>query len=173
MASPDSEFLSRSSEVAFDLGLDGFQVSAIAVQPRQVTFTATDGPVSPPSYREGEPSVPGRAGRREHDWQPAVDAPAWMVMAWLLEDMATWITPLAEDHIFVLGFEAPSQDWCDVLLLDGDVRYRVRIRLAHRRELLDFPGMYLRDMFSEGRQHAYISSEAGSKEQVVDLRDVW
>lgn len=173
MASPDSEFLSRSSEVSFDLGLDGFRVSAIEMRSRQVTFTATDGPVAPPSYLEGEPPVPGRVGRREHDWQPAVDAPAWMVMAWLLEDMSTWITPLAEDHTLVLGFEAPSQDWCDVLLLNGDDRYRVRIRLAHRHELLDFPGMYLRDMFSEGRQRAYISPESGPNEQVVDLRDVW
>ncbi|WP_409236543.1 hypothetical protein [Streptomyces sp. PA5.6] len=117
--------------------------------------------------------MPGRAGRREHDWQPAVDAPAWMTMAWLLEDMATWLTPLAEDHISVLGFESPSQDWCDVRLLAGQDRYRVRIRLAHRRALLDFPAMYLRDLFTEGRQRAYLSGEGGDEERVVDLRDVW
>ncbi|MER5257917.1 hypothetical protein [Streptomyces sp. NPDC002855] len=172
MASPDSEFLTRASEAAFDLAQEGFRVSAIAVQPRQVSFTATDGPVAPPAYAEGEPPVPGRAGRREHDWQPAAHAPSWMNMAWLLEDMATWITPLAEDHILTIGFQSTSQDWCDVLLLDGEAPYRVRIGLAHRHELLDFPGMYLRDMFAEGRQHNYLSPEVQQHEQVVDLRNI-
>ncbi|MFF1717152.1 hypothetical protein [Streptomyces sp. NPDC058268] len=172
MASPDSEFFTRASEAAFDLGLDGFRVSAIAVQPRQVTFTATDGPVDPPVYAEGEPPVPGRAGRREHDWQPAANAPSWMNMAWLLEDMATWITPLAQDHVLMLGIQSASHDWCDVLLRDSEDRYRVRIGLARRRELLDFPGMYLRDMFAEGRQHQYLSPEVQQDEQVVDLRNI-
>lgn len=172
VATPDSEFLTHASEVAFDLGLGRFRISALTIQSRQITLTETDGPAQPPLYADGEPPQPGRAGRREHDWQPATAAPSWMNLSWLLEDLATWVQPMADDHITVVGLEAPEPDWCDVLLLDGDSTYRVRIALAGRREVLDFPGMYLRDLFTEGRYRAHLTPGLAGELPVVDLRTV-
>ncbi|MFD5098257.1 hypothetical protein [Streptomyces albidochromogenes] len=100
MAGPDSEFLTRASEAAFELGADGFRMSAMTITSRHIAFTYTGITPDPSLYTEGEPPpVPGREGRREYDWQPASDAPAWMNMAWLLEDLATWIQFLAEEHV--------------------------------------------------------------------------
>lgn len=172
MATPDSEFLTHASEVAFELGLDRFRISTLTVRSRQITFTETDGPAQPPLYADGEPPQPGRAGRREYDWQPAVAAPSWMNTAWLLEDLATWVQPLADDHITVDGLEAPEPDWCDVLLGYGDSAYRVRIAVAGRNQVLDFPGMYLRDLFTEGRHRAQLTPGPAGEVPVVDLRTV-
>ncbi|WNZ09442.1 hypothetical protein [Streptomyces sp. 11x1] len=172
MAAPDSEFLTHASEVAFELGLDRFRISALTIRSRQITFTETDGPSQAPLYADGEPPQPGRAGRREYDWQPGLAAPSWMNVAWLLEDLATWVQQMADDHITVVGLEAPEPDWCDVLILDGDTTYRVRIAVASRREVLDFPGMYLRDLFAEGRYRAYLTPGLAGELPVVDLRTV-
>ncbi|MFF1419838.1 hypothetical protein [Streptomyces sp. NPDC058280] len=174
MASPDSEFLTRASEAAFELGADGYRVSVITVLSRQIAFidTGTDTTPGPPLYAQGEPLVPGREGRRVYDWQPATEAPSWMLMAWLLEDLATWIDPLAGEHVTLTGVEAPVPHWCDVLVRADDTAYRVRIALADRDELLDFPGMYLRDLFAEGRQHQYLTPGPDQGIPVVDLRGV-
>ncbi|MFI1438659.1 hypothetical protein [Streptomyces fructofermentans] len=172
MATPDSEFLTHASEVAFELGPDRFRISALTIGSRQITFTETDGPPQPPLYADGEPPQPGRAGRREHDWQPAIDAPPWMTLAWLLEDLATWIRQMADDHITVIGLEAPEPDWCDLLIRDGDSIHRVRIAVAGRRDVLDFPGMYLRDLFAEGRYRDHLSPGLSGALPVVDLRTV-
>ncbi|MEV6319246.1 hypothetical protein [Streptomyces sp. NPDC051776] len=172
MASPDSTFLTRASESVFDLGLDGFRLGALTLQGRRLAVIDTGAAGDPPCYADGPPPVPGREGRREHDWQPAADAPAWMQMAWLLEDLATWVHPLAEEHITLTGIEAPESQWCDVLLRDGDTAYRVRILLTGRDEPLDFPGMYLRDMFTEGRHRDHLMAEEPGDLPVVDLRSV-
>ncbi|GGX10414.1 hypothetical protein GCM10010297_35000 [Streptomyces malachitofuscus] len=168
----DSEFLTHASEVAFDLGCDRFRVTGLTVQSRQITFCEIDGASEPPVYAEGEPPETGREGRRTYDWQPAAGAPSWMNMAWLLEDLAAWVGQMAEDRITVIGLEAPEADWCDVLVLDGDSRYRVRIALANRRDPLDFPGIYLRDMFAEGRYRTYLAPGLVQGLPLVDLRDV-
>jgi hypothetical protein len=162
----DSKFLTHASEVAFDLGRDSFRVAALTLRSRTIEFMQTSGPPEPPVYFEGEPPGTDREARRKYDWQPAADAPPWMNMAWLLEDLASWIGPMADDRISIVGIEAPEPYWCDVLVLDGDSRYRVRISLANRRDILDFPGMYLRDMFAEGRYRKYL---AGNR-SLVDLR---
>ncbi|MEU4686838.1 hypothetical protein [Streptomyces xinghaiensis] len=172
MVTRDSEFLTHASEAAFELGLDRFRLSSLTIPSRQMVFMESDGPPEPPVYAEGEPPVPGREGRRVHDWQPAADAPSWMNMAWLLDDLASWIAPMAEEHITVTGLEAPTPEWCDVLVADGDTRLRVRIALAHRREPLDFPGMYLRDMFTEGRYRTYLAPGLAEDRPVVDLRAI-
>jgi hypothetical protein len=172
VATPDSEFLTHASEVAFELGLDRFRISALTIRSRQITFTETDGPSQPPLYAEGEPPQPGREGRRKYDWQPAIAAPSWMHLAWLLEDLATWVQQMADDYITVVGIEAPEPDWCDVLILDGDSAYRARIALTGRREVLDFPGMYLRDLFAEGRHRAYLTPHLSGELPVVDLRTI-
>ncbi|MEU0332817.1 hypothetical protein [Streptomyces sp. NPDC006193] len=168
MTDPDSEFLTHASEVAFDLGRDRFRVTALTLRSRTIAFTEISGPSQPPVYFEGEPPGTGREARRTYDWQPAADAPSWMNMAWLLEDLAAWVGQMAEDRITLVGIEAPEPDWCDVLVLDGDSRYRVRIALADRDEVLDFPGMYLREMFAEGRYRSYLTEDRS----VVDLRGV-
>ncbi|MCZ4514001.1 hypothetical protein O3Q52_38880 [Streptomyces sp. ActVer] len=168
----DSEFLTHASEVAFELGLDRFRVTGLTLHSRQITFTEIDGASEPPVYSEGEPPETGREGRRKYDWQPAAGAPSWMNMAWLLEDLAAWVGQMAEDRIALIGLEAPESDWCDVLVLDGDSRYRVRIALANRRDLLDFPGMYLREMFTEGRYRTYLAPDLAQDQPVVDLRNV-
>ncbi|OEJ23189.1 hypothetical protein BGM19_36380 [Streptomyces agglomeratus] len=174
MASPDSEFLTRVSEAAFELGTDGFRVTAMTIKSRQIGFTDTGTTPDPPLYMQGEPPpVPGRQGRREYDWQPATHAPAWMNMAWLLEDLATWIQPLADEHVTLLGIEAPLPHWCDILLRDGDTAYRVRVALADRSEPLDFPGMYLRDMLTEGRHRDHLTpTDSEDETPLVDLRTV-
>ncbi|MFD9460908.1 hypothetical protein [Streptomyces sp. NPDC060027] len=168
MAEPDGEFLTHASEVAFDLGSDRLRVTALTLRSRSIECTEIGGPSEPPVYAEGEPPGTGREARRTYDWQPAADAPSWMNMAWLLEDLAAWVDPMAEDGITLLGLEAPEPDWCDVLVLDGDSRLRVRIALAGRRDVLDFPGMFLRDLFAEGRSRAHLTEDRS----VVDLRDV-
>lgn len=71
-----------------------------------------------------------------------------------------------------VGFESPLPDWCDVLVRDGDTAYRVRIALAGREEPLDFPSMYLRDMFAEGRHREHVAPEPTQGMRVVDLRGV-
>ncbi|MDX3696967.1 hypothetical protein PV726_43375 [Streptomyces europaeiscabiei] len=172
MAISDSEFLAHASEVAFELGIDHFRVSALTIRSREITFTETDGPAQPPIYAEREPPQPGREGRRKYDWQPAIAAPSWMNLAWLLEDLATWVQQMADDHITLVGLEAPEPAWCDLLVLDGDSAYRARIALACRREVLDFPGMYLRDLFAEGHYRAYLTPGLAEKLPVVDLRTV-
>ncbi|MFJ4439749.1 hypothetical protein [Streptomyces sp. NPDC088923] len=164
----DSAFLTHASEVAFDLGEDRFRLTALRIRPRSVAFTETEGPAQPPVYREGAPPGTGREARRTYDWQPAAGAPAWMNMAWLLDDLAAWVGQMAEDHVTVTGVEAPTPGWCDVLIRDGDTPYRARITLAERIEILDFPAMYLRDLFTEGRHRDHLS-EDGS---LVDLRGV-
>ncbi|MBH1937263.1 hypothetical protein I5Q34_23840 [Streptomyces sp. AV19] len=173
MAGPDSRFLTRASEAAFDLGADGYRVSELRISSRQLAFTDTGVAGEPPLYAGGEPPpVPGREGRREYDWQPATEAPSWMQMAWLLEDMATWIEPLADEQVTLIGVESPLPDWCDVLVRHGDTAYRVRIALADRTEPLDFPGMYLRDMFAEGRHRKYVAPGTEQGMPVADLRGV-
>ncbi|MGW3667430.1 hypothetical protein [Streptomyces sp. NPDC005141] len=168
MADQDSEFLTHAAEVTFDLGLDSFRVTKLTLGSRAIEFTEVSGESEPPVYLEGEPPGEGREARRMYDWQPAASAPAWMNMAWLLDDLASWVDQMADDHITLIGIEAPESHWCDVLLLDGDSRYRVRMTLADRREILDFPGMYLREMFIEGRYRAYLVEG----QPVVDLRAV-
>ncbi|MBW8735954.1 MAG: hypothetical protein JF621_02060 [Streptomyces turgidiscabies] len=172
MAALDSEFLTHAAEAAFDLGRSRFRVSALAIATRRIEFTETDGPSAPPVYEEGEPPDSGPEGRRTYDWQPAADAPAWMNMAWLLDDLAAWVDAMAEDHITVTGIDAPEADYCDVLVLDGDSRYRVRIALAGRKSVLDFPGMYLRELFAEGRHRPYLTTHPTWDRPVVDLRAV-
>lgn len=170
MADHDSVFLIRASEAAFDLGSDGYLLTSATIATRQLAFTDTGTSPEPPRYADGAPPVPGREGRREHDWQPAADAPGWMQLAWLLEDLATWAEPLAEEDITLAGLESPVPDRCDVLLRDGDTAYRVRIGLTGRNVLLDFPGMYLRDLFTEGRHHARLTHDPAHPTPVVDLR---
>ncbi|MBT2510764.1 hypothetical protein J7I98_34075 [Streptomyces sp. ISL-98] len=173
MASPDSEFLTRASEAAFELGADGYRLSTVTIKSRHIAFTDTGIAPDPPLYAEGEPPpVPGREGRREYDWQPATDAPAWMNMAWLLEDLAAWIVALANEHVTLVGAESPHPHWCDVLVRDGDTAYRVRIALAGRRDPLDFPGMYLRDLFAEGRHRDHLAPAPEEGTPLVDLRTV-
>ncbi|MEU8794568.1 hypothetical protein [Streptomyces sp. NPDC048643] len=164
----DSKFLTHASEAAFDLGRDSFRVTTLKLRPRTIEFTQTSGPPAPPLYFEGEPPATDREARRIYDWQPAADAPAWMNMAWLLDDLASWVGPMADDRISIVGIEASEPDWCDVLVLDGDSSYRVRISLANRREILDFPGMYLRDMFAEGRYRTYLTQDPS----LIDLRNI-
>ncbi|NBE55921.1 hypothetical protein [Streptomyces boluensis] len=171
MAGPDSLFLGRCAEAAFTLGLDGFLVSTLSVPARSITFRASEQPAPPPVYEQGEPPVPGPAGRRTDDWQPAADAPLWMNTAWLLDDLAASITPLAEDQVQALGLEAPpGADWCDLSVRDGDSLLRVRIQLAGRREPLEFPGMFLRELFTEGRYRDHLAAEPDRGVPVVDLR---
>ncbi|MFF3614858.1 hypothetical protein [Streptomyces sp. NPDC002580] len=165
---PDSEFLTRVSEVAFDLGQDRFRLTSLGLRSRTMEFSEVVGPSEPPVYFEGEPPGTGREARRVYDWQPAADAPSWMNMAWLLDDLAAWVDQMAGDGITLVGLEAPEPHWCDVLVLDGDTRCRVRMALADRRDVLDFPGMYLREMFAEGRYDAYLTEDRS----VVDLRGV-
>ncbi|MGW3917385.1 hypothetical protein ACWEBX_38820 [Streptomyces sp. NPDC005070] len=168
MADQDSEFLTHAAEVAFDLGLDRFRVTKLTLRSRAIEFTEVGGPSEPPVYFGGEPPGTGREARRTYDWQPGADAPAWMNMAWLLDDLAAWVDQMAVDRITLIGIEAPEPHSCDVLVLDGDSRYHVRLALADRRDVLDFPGMYLREMFAEGRYRAYLLED----QPVVDLRGV-
>ncbi|MFJ5773585.1 hypothetical protein [Streptomyces sp. NPDC093094] len=172
MTAGDSEFLSHASEVAFDLGRDRLRLRALDIPSRRIEFAETAQPLPPPAYEHGEPPDTGREGRRTHDWQPAADAPAWMNLAWLLDDLAAWAGQMAEDRVVVQGLDAPHPDRCDLLLLDGDTRYRVRIALAGREELLDHPGMFLRDLFAEGRARAHLVRDAGEDRALVDLRAV-
>ncbi|MFE1440028.1 hypothetical protein [Streptomyces sp. NPDC058739] len=172
MAAGDSEFLSHASEVAFDLGRDRFRLRALDIAARRIEFAQTEEPLPPPVYEQGEPPATDRRGRRRYDWQPAADAPAWMNLAWLLDDLAAWIGVMAEDHITVQGLDAPEPGHCDVLLLDGDTRLRARVALTARTEPLDHPGMFLRDLFAEGRSRGYLVRDAGEDGWVVDLRGV-
>ena len=172
MAAVDSEFLTHAAEAAFDLGRIRFRVSALTIATRCIEFAETDDPSAPPVYEEGEPPDTTREGRRKYDWQPAADAPAWMNMAWLLDDLAAWIAVMAEDHITVTGLDTPEPDCCDVLVLDGDSRHRVRIALAGRTSVLVFPGMYLRELFAEGRYRTYLTADTPQEWPVVDLRAV-
>ncbi|NEA44558.1 hypothetical protein [Streptomyces sp. SID11385] len=164
----DSAFLTHASEAAFDLGEDRFRLTTLRIHPRSVAFTETEGPAQPPVYREGPPPGTGREARRTYDWQPAAAAPAWMNMAWLLDDLAAWVGQMAEDHVVLAGVESPEPDWCDVLVRDGDTPYRARLALAARDEVLDYPGMYLRELFAEGRHRDHLA-ENGT---LVDLRGV-
>lgn len=59
-----------------------------------------------------------------------------------------------------------------MLVRDGDTAYRVRIALAGREEPLDFPSMYLRDMFAEGRHREHVAPEPTQGMPVVDLLGV-
>jgi hypothetical protein len=95
-----------------------------------------------------------------------------MNLAWLLDDLAVWVGQMAEDHITLQGVDAPLPDRCDVLLLDGDTRCRARIALSGREEPLDHPGMFLRDLFAEGRSRRYLTEDAGEDRRVVDVRGV-
>jgi hypothetical protein len=158
--------------VAFDLGRDRFRLRALDIPSRRIEFTETERPLPPPVYDQGEPPDTSREGRRTYDWQPAADAPAWMNLAWLLDDLAVWVGQMAEDHITLQGVDAPLPDRCDVLLLDGDTRCRARIALSGREEPLDHPGMFLRDLFAEGRSRRYLTEDAGEDRRVVDLRGV-
>ncbi|MFG2196141.1 hypothetical protein [Streptomyces sp. NPDC048639] len=171
MASPDSIFLTRTSESVFDLGLDGYRLSALDITGRSLTMIDTGTAGDPPQYADGPPPVPGREGRRKHDWQPAPAAPSWMQMAWLLEDLATWAESMAEEHVTLTGIDAPQPQWCDILLRDGDA-YRVRIALTGRDEPLDFPGMYLRDLVTEGRHRDHLTTDETSDVPVVDMRRI-
>lgn len=45
-----------------------------------------------------------------------------------------------------------------------------RISLAGRRELLDFPGMQLRELFAEGRHRDHPAADPADGRPVVDLR---
>ncbi|MFD9908764.1 hypothetical protein [Streptomyces sp. NPDC059063] len=175
MVSPDTAFLLHASEAAFEWGQDGFRITAVDLSSREITLADTGEPAGPPAYEQGEPPVPGREGRRAYDWQPAVHAPHWMNLAWLLEDMATWVPQLAEEQVTLTGIAAPVADWCDVLTHTRDGSFRVRIKLAQRDELLDFPGMYLRDLFAEARHLRHLAPSASSHAgdaRLVDLRDV-
>jgi hypothetical protein len=174
MASPSSAFLTRASENVFELGRDGYRLSALTVGECRLTLIDTGTAGDPPVYADGEPPVPGREGRREYDWQPAPTAPSWMHMAWLLEDLATWVDPLFEEGVTLDGIDAPHAQHCDVLVRHEDTAYRVRIALTGRRDQLDFPGMYLRDMFTEGRHHAHLAAAAADPggAALVDLRGV-
>ncbi|MET8556297.1 hypothetical protein ABZV64_15225 [Streptomyces sp. NPDC004959] len=165
---PDGEFLTHAAEVAFDLGGDRFRLTALRMRSRAVEFTETGGPAEPPVYREGAPPGTGREARRVYDWQPAAGAPSWMNMAWLLDDLAAWAGQMAADDVALAGVEAPEPHWCDVLVRDGDTPYRARLTLADRDEVLDYPGMYLRELFAEGRHRDHLT-ENGS---LVDLRGV-
>ncbi|MFF4904049.1 hypothetical protein ACFY2T_04235 [Streptomyces sp. NPDC001260] len=91
MTDGDSEYLTHASEVVFDLGRDRFRLTALSLQSRTIAFTETSGPSEPPAHFEGEPPGTGREARRTYDWQPAADAPSWMNMAWLLDDLAAWV----------------------------------------------------------------------------------
>ncbi|MGW6457393.1 hypothetical protein ACWF94_15970 [Streptomyces sp. NPDC055078] len=168
MTSPESEFLGRIADAAFDLGAGGLRLSAVSVKDRRVSFADTGRTPGPPLFHGGEPPSTDRAGRREYDWQPAPGAPAHLQMAWLLADLSEWVVPMAEKQIAVTGVEAPEAAWCELGIRDGDTAYRVRIALTDRTEPLDFPGMYLLELFAEGRHREYLS--AG--ESVVDLRGV-
>lgn len=168
MTGSESGFLGRLADAVFELGADGFRLTAVSLEDRSVSFGDTVQVPGPPSYVQGELPATGRAGRREYDWQPAPEAPEYLHLAWLLADLAEWVTALAEKRIAVTGVEAPEPGWCDVLVRDGDTAYRVRIGLAGRTEPLDFPGMYLLELFAEGRYRRYLTADA----QVVDLRGV-
>ncbi|GGZ30467.1 hypothetical protein [Streptomyces poonensis] len=172
MIGTDGEFLSHVSEVVFDLGMDRLRLTNLDVASRRMTVALIPGPFQPPLYAEGEPPDTSRQGRRTYDWQPAVHAPAWMTMAWLLEDIAAFSGQMADDHIAVTGLEAPTSQICDLLVRDGDSHYRVRIALADREQLLDNPGMFLHEVFAEGRYRNYLRTPSGADTAIVDLRDV-
>lgn len=172
MIGTDGEFVSHVSEVVFDLGIDHLRLAGLDVSSRRMTIELIPGPLQPPLYAEGEPPDTSRQGRRTYDWQPAIGAPAWMTMAWLLEDVAAFSSLMADAHIAVTGLEAPTSGTCDLLVRDGDSHYRVRIALANREQLLDNPGMFLYELFAEGRYRDYLHTPPGADTPIVDLSDV-
>ncbi|MFI2029001.1 hypothetical protein [Streptomyces buecherae] len=163
-------FLARAAEAAMNMGADGYRLLHLDIPTRRLTFTDTGTVPEPGVFPHGSPQqVADRAWRAHHDWQPAPESPPYLQMAWLLDDMSTWLADLSEIQVTVDGLAAPEPDWCDVLIRDGDTRLQARVQLADRSEPLDFPGMYLRDLFAEGRASHYI---ADGSPKVVDLRAV-
>ncbi|MER6916876.1 hypothetical protein ABT354_34970 [Streptomyces sp. NPDC000594] len=172
MRRSDSEFLIRAAENAFELGERGHRVTLVEIPSQRVTAVDTGCPPEPPVYIQGEPFLPGTEGRRGFDWTPAPEAPSWMQLAWLLKDLGEWLSMLAEAQVTVEGLESPLADWCDVRVRDGDTRLRVRIALSGRTDALDFPGMYLHDLFREGRSQAHLVPGRAPADRLMDLRDV-
>ncbi|GLF94891.1 hypothetical protein [Streptomyces yaizuensis] len=173
MATADSAFLTHAAEVVFDLGLDRFRLTALTVPTRRIAFAELPGPARPPVYQAGGPPASAAPeGRRPPDWRPAADAPAWLHLAWLLDDLAAWTVALAEERITVTGLEAPRPEWCDLLLRDGDTSCRARITLADRATTLDFPGMYLCELLAEGRYRDQLVPAPGTGRPLIDLRGV-
>ncbi|WEV27980.1 hypothetical protein OYE22_24515 [Streptomyces sp. 71268] len=163
-------FLARAAEAAMTMGGDGYRLLHLDIPTRRLTFADTGAAPAPGIFLHGSPrQAADRAWRADHDWQPAPKSPPHLQLAWLLDDMSTWLADLSEIQVTVDGLDAPVPDWCDVLLRDGDTRLRARVQLANRNEPLDFPGMYLRDLFAEGRASDYVADEFP---HVVDLRTV-
>ncbi|MEV7864749.1 hypothetical protein AB0P17_01275 [Streptomyces sp. NPDC088124] len=167
MASPESEFLERTADVVFELGPDGFRLTTLSLKDRTFSFHDSGHVPGPASYVQGAPPATTREGRREYDWQPAADAPAYLHLAWLLAELSEWETAMTEKHVTIVRVECPDPGTCDLLLLDGDTTYRVRVALAQRKKPLDFPGMYLLELFAEGRHRQYLAGPV-----TVDLREV-
>ncbi|GAA1544873.1 hypothetical protein GCM10009730_62450 [Streptomyces albidochromogenes] len=69
MASPDSEFLTRASEAAFELGADGFRMSAVTITSRQIAFIDMGTASSWPPPAGGWPNC--WAGTRSRRHRPA------------------------------------------------------------------------------------------------------
>jgi hypothetical protein len=143
-------------------------------------------PKTPPVTRRGmgfrlrlaapephEASFSNHAHRREYYWLPAADAPAYVQLAWLLAELANGLPELIETGVRPLGLTATDAH-ADLRVrypgLGGPV-YRLRIGLGGRSTPMEFPAIFIAELFQGGRQERWLDrTEAG--EPLVDLRGV-
>lgn len=167
----DTAFLIHVSDTAFELGPHGFHLIAVTMRPRQFTCADTGVKPAPPAYVSGPPPE-SHQQRRAVFWQPAPEAPPYLHLAWLVNEIATELSALAEEAITVFGIDSPTTSWAELRAAFRDTSYRVRIGLAGRDEPLDFPGMYLREMFTAGRHRRYLATGTAAETPLIDLRGV-
>lgn len=178
-------FLRRASDAAVDLGPLGLRLTSVAVEPGCLGgFTADESPPTEPTDLDAAfplALIPASGAFASHEerrtsyWQPAAAAAGYLHLAWLLNDLADEASRLAESGLVLVGVESPDPSYADVLLgagtREGAPCHRVRFRLTHRTGPLEWPGMWLREILTEGTYARWVTLDPGLGE-VVDVRDV-
>lgn len=136
-----SEFFQQVSDRVLTGGPLGRELTHLGAVDRSFTFRQA-------------PEPDARAVVDTAGGAPAAFSPAWAHLAWLLREL-----PFV--HAFreygheggptLLGVEAPSRRWADVLTEHRGERWRVRVALEGRTEPIEFPGMVIGEVFGEGR----------------------
>ncbi|WP_432095645.1 hypothetical protein [Streptomyces sp. bgisy100] len=217
-------FLTNISDALVDLGPAGIHLTSLTLTPsHQAVLTQTDQtvhgrlPDTADVFPLAELPPGGRFAsheqRREAFWQPAPHAPAYLHLAWLLNELGEELNTLRAAGLILLRAESPEPDSVDLILVhhplhtaaeppanvspEGETRcqasyqppetgqdqrvtgtstgttYRVRIQLQHRGHPLEFPAMYLRELFEESRHTRWMTtSTTHSPLPLVDLRSV-
>jgi hypothetical protein len=175
--------LTRVSDAVVDMAPYFLRLSVVGIEPaREVAFVEVSGEPVPPPYDPAKSfplalipetgDFPSHELRRQSFWQPGAAAPSYLHLAWLLEDLGQATAELADAGVTVARIDSPSAEYVDVTFTSDcpprSGTHRIRFRLEDRAGPLEFPAMYVRDLFASGDHDRLRVSGEG----VIDLRDI-